>query len=781
MRKLTEPLTTGPENRADPVGRSLPQDSAVRHVAGTAVYIDDMPEYPDQLHVATGLSSYAHARIVSLNLDRVRACPGVVDVIVQDDIPGEVDVSPVFEGDLLLAGDRVEFIGQPLFAVAATSYEAAHRAVALAEVAYEPLEPVLDVKQARARNFLVLPEHRMEMGRPDAQFETAPHELEAELYVHGQEHFYLEGQVGAAVPGEGDGVQVFSSSQHPSEIQKLVAEVLDLPIHAIQVEVRRMGGAFGGKESQAAVMACLSAVFAARTGRPVRYRMARRDDMVQTGKRHPFWNRYRVAFDDAGMIRATDMDLAGDCGCTPDLSLGIVDRAMFHADNAYFLNAARITGYPCKTHKVSNTAFRGFGGPQGMVTTEAMVDDIARYLGRDPLDVRKANLYADDRNVTPYGQVIEDDVLPVLVEQLEASCDYRRRRLEIAAFNGTSPYLRRGLALTPVKFGISFTSTHLNQAGALVHIYTDGSIHLSHGGTEMGQGLYTKVAQVVARALGVSYERVMVSATRTDKVPNASPTAASAGSDMNGMAALDACNRIKEGLARFAAGHFGCDSEEVRFADDCIWIRNERAMAFGEFVHLAYMNRVPLSSTGFYRTPDIWYDRDKGKGRPFFYFANGAACSQVLINSLTGEYRVERVDILHDVGLSLNPAIDLGQIEGGFIQGMGWLTTEELLWDDSGRVISDSPANYKIPTAFDLPPVFNVALFERPNGEETIYRSKAVGEPPLMLPISVWCALRDACASFADYRFSPPLDVPATPERVYWAARAAREKAGGAN
>lgn len=775
MRKITAPQATANAASVDTIGRSVAQDSAHLHVAGSAVYIDDMPTYPNQLHVAVGYSIHAHAGILSIDLDAVHNAPGVVDVVTAQDIPGSADISPVFEGDLLLAEDEVSYVGQPIFAVAATSFEAAQRAAKLGVVAYQERPAILSIEDARAQSAFVLPPKTTQRGDPDAALDRSSHVLSSAVMVAGQEHFYLEGQASAAAPEEHGGVQVFSSSQHPSEVQKLVAEVLDVPLHAVQVQVRRMGGGFGGKESQAAPLACLSALFAIRTGRPVRYRMARKDDMIQTGKRHPFENRYRVGFDSEGLISAADIELNADCGCSADLSDGIVDRAMHHVDNAYYLPEARITGYRCMTHTVSHTAFRGFGGPQGMLTGEAMLDDIARTVGKDPLDVRKINLYESGQQ-TPYGQTIEENTLRDMIEQLELSCDYRQRRQAVLEYNNSGGALRRGLALTPVKFGISFTSTHLNQAGALVHIYTDGSVHLSHGGTEMGQGLYIKIAQIVARSLGISLERVMVSATRTDKVPNASPTAASAGTDMNGMAALDACDRIKQRLSEFAGQHFDCDASNVRFADDKIHA-GDCSLDFGEFVSLAYMNRVSLSSTGFYKTPKIFFDRDSGQGRPFLYFANGASCAEVLIDTRTGEYRVQRVDILHDVGQSLNPAIDIGQIEGGFIQGMGWLTTEELAWNDRGEVISNGPANYKIPTAFDLPPRFSVELFDRPNHEDTVYRSKAVGEPPLMLPISVWCALRDACASVCDYQFNPDLHTPATPERVYWAVQQAMQGA----
>ena len=775
MRKLHVGKTT--HISGDPVGKSIRHDSAERHVQGSAVYIDDMPEYPNQLHVATGHSVEAHARLRSVNLDKVRSAPGVVDVIIHSDIPGHNDIAPVFDGDPLLAEGEVNFVGQTIFAVAATSYEAAHRAVSLAEIEYEPLTPIFDVKEAFDKEEFVMKPHRFGRGDLASSMASARNRVESKVYINGQEHLYLEGQIGMALPCEEGGAQVFVSSQHPAEIQKLVAEILDVPIHAVQTEVRRMGGGFGGKESQAAIPACLAALFAVRTGRPVKHRMARKDDMVQTGKRHPFLQVLEAGFDDEGKLDAVKMDLIGDCGCSIDLSQGIVERAMFHADNAYLYGSSQITGYFCKTNKVSNTAFRGFGGPQGLLACESMIEDVARAVGKDPLDVRKLNLYKPG-DKTPYGQEIAETVLSDLVADLEKSSDYRKRRVQITEFNKSSEFLRKGLALIPVKFGISFTSKHLNQAGALVHIYTDGSVHVSHGGTEMGQGLYIKIAQVLARALGVSVENVMPSATRTDKVPNGSPTAASSGTDMNGMAALNACNRIKKGLVSFAAEHFGVDASEVSFADDQVTI-GEKSMPFPEFILLAYMNRTPLSSSGFYRTPNIWYDRDKGEGSPFFYYANGAACAEVTISTLTGEYRVDRVDILHDVGSSLNPAIDIGQIEGGFVQGMGWVTTEELQWNDRGQMVSNGPANYKIPTAFDVPERFNVELFDRPNHADTIYSSKAVGEPPLMLGTAVWSALRDACASLANYKYSPRLDVPATAERVYWAAKEARSYEAG--
>jgi xanthine dehydrogenase large subunit len=768
MRKLPNDLVTGFKNDKLPM-----HESAVKHVTGQAIYIDDMPEWPNELHIATGKSTEAHADIVSINLDKVRAYPGVVDVIVQSDIPGDVDVSPVLSGDLLLAGDFVHFIGQSIFAVAATSLRAAKQAVELAEIIYKPRISTLHPKESLERQEFVLPTHTIQCGDAKAAMATAPHKIKSDIYIKGQEHFYLEGQISVAVPNEDGGVLVYASSQHPAEVQKLVAKVLGVSVAQVLVEVRRMGGGFGGKESQAAVLGCMAAVLAIRNRCPVKYRMPRQDDMVQTGKRHDFWNSYEVGFSAEGEIISAEYDMVGKCGCTADLSDGVVDRAMFHADNAYHLPNARISGYRGKTHTVSNTAFRGFGGPKGVLLAEAVIEEIACTVGKDALDVRKLNCYQEGKTKTPYGQDVEENVLLTLIEELEESSDYRARREAIREFNKQSPFLKKGLALTPVKFGISFTSKHLNQGGALVHVYTDGSVHISHGGTEMGQGLYTKVAQIVAKAFGIDYQRVNVSSTRTDKVPNASPTAASAGTDLNGMAALDAVVTIKGRLQEFAMEHFSIAADAFAITDDQVVLGSE-TMSFPEFIKLAYMNRVSLSSTGFYKTPKIGYDRKAAKGRPFLYFSNGAAVSEVIVDTFTGEYKVTQVDILHDVGDSINSDIDIGQIEGAFVQGMGWLTTEELSWDEKGRITTNSPANYKIPTSADVPEKFNVKLFDRANSEESVYRSKAVGEPPLMLGISVWCALKDACASVCDYKFSPPLAVPATPEAVFYGMQAAQ-------
>jgi xanthine dehydrogenase large subunit len=732
------------------VRRPLPHDSADLHVAGTADYVDDLPEAPGTLHLAFGLASDGRSKLAGLDLSAVRAAPGVAAVFTAADIPGENNVGPVFHDDRLFAEDEILYPGQPLFVVAAESTRAARVAARLAAVESEPLPAVVTMADAFDAGSDLEPAQRMARGDAQAALEDAPHRLSGMLEMGGQEHFYLEGQAALATPGERGQIHVVSSTQHPSEVQHLIAELLCLRSADVTVEVRRMGGGFGGKETQAAAYAAACALVAAKTGRPAKIRADRDDDMVMTGKRHDFTAGYDVGFDGDGRIEGIRITLAARCGATADLSLAISDRAMFHADNCYWLPAVEIVSHRLKTHTVSNTAFRGFGGPQGMMAIERVMDAVAAHLGLDPLDVRRANLYGPGRDVTPYHMTVEDNVAPQLIDELAERAGYARRRAEVEAFNASHSVLKKGLALTPVKFGISFTTTHLNQAGALVLVYADGSIHLNHGGTEMGQGLMIKVAQVVADVFGVPVDTVKVSATRTDKVPNTSATAASSGTDLNGMAAQRAAETIRERLDTFAAGQDGSDD----------W-------SFGELCRRAHLARIPLLATGFYATPGIHYDRKTHSGRPFLYFAYGAALSEVAIDTLTGEHKVVAVDILHDVGRSINPAIDLGQIEGGFIQGMGWLTTEELVFDERGRLLTHAPSTYKIPTANDRPARMEIAIWERGrNCEPTIHRSKAVGEPPLMLAISVFSALTQAVGAAAPGKGLPKLDAPATPERI---------------
>jgi len=695
------------------VAQLIFKESAVKHVTGQAIYIDDRPDLPQQLHLAVVRSTISCGKIKSIDYKDVLSAEGVVDVIAAKDVPGDLDIGPVFKGDPLLVERQIEFHGQVILAVVASTHTLAVKAARLAIIEYDVDQAILNASSAKEGEHFVRPPHSLRRGDAASAIDASRAILTGALEVGGQEHFYLEGQV--------------SSAQ----------------------------------------WACLAAVAAHKTGRPVKMRLSRSDDMIMTGKRHPFSNSYRVGIDAKGIIQGIEIELNGDAGYSPDLTDAIVDRAMFHSDNAYYLDQALITGNRCKTNKVSNTAFRGFGGPQGIITIEGIMDDIARSIQRDPLDVRKANLYADNgRDITPYFQTLEQNNLLELIERVEERSNYRQRRIEIAEFNRANKVLKRGIALTPVKFGISFTVSMLNQAGALIHVYTDGSIHLNHGGTEMGQGLFTKIARVVADEFQIDVENIQVSATRTDKVPNTSPTAASSGTDLNGQAARHAAKTIKDRLIDFCSQHYAVDVDQIRFQNNQVLI-GETVLSFPELAQLAYVNRISLSSTGYYRTPEIHYDRAKARGHPFYYYSCGAATSEVLIDTLTGEYKVLQVDITHDVGQSLNEAIDIGQIEGAFIQGMGWLTTEELVWDDSGRLSTIGPATYKIPAISDTPAIFNVEILpDSKNEKATIYHSKAVGEPPLMLAVSVWSAMRDAISSLTDYKLSPRLDTPATPERV---------------
>jgi len=749
------------------VGKAQIHDSAPLHVAGEAQYCDDIALPPNVLHGAFGMSPIAHGRVTELDLSRVLTAPGVAAVAVAADIPGENNYGGAVHDDPIFAEDVVQYAGQPVFAVAASSMRAARAAAGRAKLDVTPLPAILDIRAALAAESYILPSQTMRRGDPRAQLRAAPRRLSSTIIIGGQDHFYLEGQIAIALPQEDGGMLVHSSTQHPSEVQSIVAHALGVASNRVVVQCRRMGGGFGGKESQAALIAGAAAVLARKTGRPVKLRLDRDTDMLMTGKRHDFLADYAVGFDERGRLLALSVMLASRCGYSADLSGPVNDRAMFHIDNAYYLEHVEITSHRCKTHTVSNTAFRGFGGPQGMMVIEAVMDDIARTLRLDPLEVRRTNLYGiDERHVTPYGQIVEGNRLPEIFDRLERSSEYRRRRDEVGRWNATQPIIKRGLALTPVKFGISFTATLFNQAGALLQVYTDGTVLLNHGGTEMGQGLHVKVAQVVATELGLPLSAIRVSATDTSKVPNTSATAASSGSDLNGRAAQAAAVTIRERLAAVASEKHGVALQDVRFADGYVHL-GARRVPFAQLARTAHEARVSLSATGYYRTPKIHWDKQTKSGRPFYYFAFGAAVAEVAVDTLTGETQVLRVDILHDVGTSLNPAIDLGQIEGGFLQGVGWLTSEELYWDRAGQLGTHAPSTYKIPTARDWPMNARVEMLPgAPNNEEAIFRSKAVGEPPLMLSLSVFHAIRDACAACGPVGCLPDLAAPATPEAV---------------
>nr|WP_299697039.1 xanthine dehydrogenase molybdopterin binding subunit [Hydrocarboniphaga sp.] len=752
---------------ADIAGSALRHESAHLHVSGRALYCDDIPLPSNTLHAAFGLSRVAHAHIRSIDLSAVTAAAGVIATALPADVPGENNYGSSVHDDPIFTDTQVEFAGQPMFAVAAASYAQARRAAALAKIDYEELPAILDIRSALAAKSYVLNSRHLLRGDPQAVIASAPHRLKGTQQIGGQDHFYLEGQIAIALPQEDGAMLIHSSTQHPTEVQHIVAHALKRRAHDVVVQCRRMGGGFGGKESQPALLAAAAAVLANKTGRPVKLRMDRDADMLATGKRHDFIVDYDVGFDDEGRVLALSVMLAARCGYSADLSGPVNDRAICHVDNAYFLEHVEIISHRCKTNTVSNTAFRGFGGPQGMMVIESVLDDIARTLGRDPLDVRRLNFYGHDtRNLTPYGQLVEDNVIPLIADQLEASSGYRERRQAISAWNAANPTIKRGIALTPVKFGISFNATFYNQAGALLHIYNDGTVMLNHGGTEMGQGLYTKVAQVVATELGLPLSAIRVSAADTSKVPNTSATAASSGSDLNGKAAQAAAQTIRARLIAWASEAHQIPADKIRFDNGVVWL-GEHSISFAKFVAQAYQARVSLSATGYYRTPKIHWDSSKLWGRPFFYFAYGAAVSEVAVDTLTGETQLSRVDILHDVGRSLNPALDIGQIEGGFLQGAGWLTSEELWWNARGELKTHAPSTYKIPTARDWPQQAHVALLQHePNREDTIYRSKAVGEPPLMLAMSVFHAIRDAVAACGAPNSLPELHAPATPEAV---------------
>jgi len=771
-------------------GRSQAHESAAAQVAGAATYVDDIPEVRGTLYAAPILSTMAHGKLRGVDASTALAMAGVRDVILARDIPGDPMLAAFAGDEPVFAIDTVHHIGQVIGVVVADSVLQARHAARQVKLDLEALPAILTIQDALAAQSYVLPPVFVQRGDAAQALSRAAHTLSGTLEVGGQEHFYLEGQVAYVLPQEQNQWLVHSSTQHPGEVQHWVAHALGLDNHAVRVECRRMGGGFGGKETQAGHLAVWAAVAAHKLKRPIKLRLDRDDDFMVTGKRHPFAYEYTAGFDDTGRLSGLKLMMAVNCGFSADLSGPVADRAIFHADNAYFLEDVAIASYRCKLNTQSHTAFRGFGGPQGMIVIETILGDVARHLGLDPLDVRLRNLYGDElvspstgsgrteispvraeyveaprRDTTHYGMPVEDNILQPLLSKLELSAQYRRRREAIFLWNAGRPVIQRGLALTPVKFGISFTATLFNQAGALVHVYLDGSIQVNHGGTEMGQGLNTKVAQIVADELGVPFERVLATASDTSKIPNASATAASAGTDLNGRAAQFAARHVRDNLSAFVCGLDGCGAGAIRFEGGQVLSPNT-TRSFDEVVKLAHANRIQLWSDGFYRTPKIHYDKTTLTGRPFYYFAYGAACTEVAIDTLTGESRVLRVDILHDVGRSINPAIDIGQIEGGFVQGMGWLTTEQLVWNDKGQLSTHAPSTYKIPTAGDVPEHFKVDLWPEPNREDNVFGSKAVGEPPLMLAISVYEALRDAIAQARADGQAVRLTAPATAENV---------------
>lgn len=755
----------------------IPHESGIAHVTGEAVYIDDILVNEQLLIGKVIYSPHAHAKIKSFDLTEAKKVTGVHAVLSHKDIPGHNQMGPVIKDEPVLAENEVTCIGQAVFLIAAETEEQCREAEKLISVEYEPLDAIVDLETAIAKNNLLGPPRKMERGNADSALKSAKHIIRGELRTGAQEHWYLETQACLCIPGERNEIDVFSSTQHPSETQTLVAEVLGINRNEVVVEVRRMGGGFGGKETQGNHVACWSALLCNATKRPVKIRLFRDDDMIMTGKRHRYITKYDVGFDNYGEITALKFEFNSDGGAATDLSFAIMERTMLHADNSYYISNMSVTALVWKTNLPSNTAFRGFGGPQGMAAMETVIDRIAKYLHKDPTEIRYKNFYGlETRNVTHYGQTVENNRLYQIYEKLIKSSEYERRRKEIDEFNSKNDFCKKGLALTPAKFGISFTTTFLNQAGALVNVYTDGTILVNHGGTEMGQGLNTKIQQIAATEFGVSIEKVKVNATNTSKIPNTSATAASSGSDMNGMAVKNAVDTIKQRINEELVKIFTekrPDSpttiDSIIYKDGYIYdsIHPDRKISLADAMLQMNLRQVSLSSTGFYKTPNIGWDKIKGQGKPFFYYSFGMGVSEVIVDILTGQHTLLRTDIVQDVGDSINSGIDIGQIEGGFVQGLGWVTTEEIKWDTKGNLMTHSPDTYKIPTVQDIPKDFRVELLENaPNPIGTIRRSKAIGEPPFMLALSVWLAIKDAISSVGNNEIEPEFSLPATNEVI---------------
>ncbi|MET0977190.1 MAG: xanthine dehydrogenase molybdopterin binding subunit [Paeniglutamicibacter terrestris] len=766
------------------VGQSQRHESATEHVTGTALYTDDLDQrFTGVLHAYPVQSTHAHAKILNLDTTGASAIPGVVRVITAADIPGVNDQGAKHD-EPMLPTDEVMFYGQPVAWVLGEDLEAAKAGANTIIVEYEPLQSLITIQEAIAAQSFHGMSPKIEKGDLDGAFADAAHIFEGDFEFSGQEHFYLETQNSLALIDESGQIMIHCSTQHPTETQEIVSHVLGIPAHQVTVQVLRMGGGFGGKEMQPHGYAAVAALGAVLTGRPVRVRLNRTLDMTMTGKRHGFYATWRIGFDAEGKILALDASLTADGGWSLDLSEPVLTRAMCHIDNGYWIPNIRVLGRVAKCHKTSQTAFRGFGGPQGMLVMEDILGRVAPQLGIDARELRRRNFYTQAQDTPYYQPVRHPERLAVAWQQVLESAEIAQREAEISEFNARSEYAKRALALTPVKFGISFNLTAFNQAGALVLVYKDGSVLLNHGGTEMGQGLHTKMLQVAATALGVPLEKVRNVPTRTDKVPNTSATAASSSSDLNGGAVKDACEQIRNRLAPIAAGLLGVSSHDVRFGNGRISaLGKSQELSWEKVVQEAYFQRVQLSAAGFYRTEGLHWDLSQMSGSPFKYFVYGVAASEVEVSRFDGSYTLRRVDIVHDVGDSLSPLVDLGQIEGGFVQGTGWLTLEDLRWDTSdgpgrGRVATQAASTYKIPSFSEMPEIFNVSLLDKAHEDGAVYGSKAVGEPPLMLALSVREALRQAVAAFGPDGCSVELASPATPEAVFWAIESVREHGG---
>jgi xanthine dehydrogenase large subunit len=740
-------------------------DSAIKHVTGKATYTDDIAEPKNLLHAAIGYSTISKGEIIEIDYSNVYKSKGVIEIITEKDIEGVNEIGPVFKGDPIFTSKKIQYHGQPIFAVAATSYKLARKATAKVKIKLKEQKPILGIKEALKKKSFVHEPQYLKKGEALNSIKKAKNTLKGELYSGGQDHFYLEGQIAMTIPQEDNNFLIYSSTQHPSETQKIIAKVLKQKFNTIKVKVRRIGGGFGGKESQSFLFAAITSIFSKKLNKPVKLKIDRDDDMIITGKRHDFFYKYEVGFNDQGVIKGLKVMLASRCGVSPDLSKSINDRAIYHIDNAYFIPHIDLVSYRCKTNTVSNTAFRGFGGPQGMFCIENIIENISQYLKIDSHIIRTNNFYQiKNNNITPYDMKIEDNIIQDLFSDLIKSSNYIKRRKNIDEYNKKNIIFKKGLSITPVKFGISFTTSHLNQAGSLIHIYTDGSIHLNHGGIEMGQGLMIKIAQLTAIEFGIDLNNIKITSTNTEKIPNTSASAASASTDLNGAATIDAINKIKQNLKDFIRSQYKYKMNNIIYKNNYV-IFGKNKIFFKELITQAYLNRVSLSSTGFYKTPKIYVNKKTLKGRPFLYFSYGAAVSEVIVDTLTGENKLTQVDILHDVGKSINPRIDIGQIEGGFTQGLGWLTTEEISWDNKGLIKTHSPSTYKIPTSSDLPKKFNVKIYKKGvNKENVVNKSKAVGEPPLMLALSVFMALKDAIKN-KNIKLKN-LKAPATPENI---------------
>ena len=759
------------------INEKKPHESAIKHVSGSANYTDDIPETPETLYGAIGWSKQSHAIIKKMNLDKVIKSEGVIAVVTAEDIPGRNDVGPVYDGDPIFP-NKAEYYGQPLFAVAATTTENARKAVLKAKISYKILKPIITIKEALIKKSFILKEKIIKKGDALKAIESSAHRLKGKFTTGSQEHFALEGQAAFAIPQEDNDFKVFSSTQHPSETQQVIAKMLNQKSNTITVETRRIGGGFGGKETQSFIFAAICTLLAKKTKLPVKLRVDRDDDIIITGKRHDFYSEYEVGFDELGVVKGLKIKLASRCGASPDLSQAINERALLHIDNAYYLENLLVENYLCKTNTASNTAFRGFGGNQGMMAIENIIDNISSSLNKDPAEIRRRNFYQKKKkNITHYNMKIEDNIIQEIFDRLLKTSNYKSRQLNIKKFNAKNKYIKKGIAITPVKFGISFTTWHLNQAGALAHIYcNDGSVHINTGAIEMGQGTYTKIAQLVANELGIPFEKVKVTATRTDKVPNTSASAASSTTDLNGAAALNAISKIKMNLSSYVRRKYKIKNGEGVYQNEIVKFKG-KTFKFNSLIKEAYLNRVSLSSSGFYATPKIHFNKEIFQGRPFLYFAYGAAVSEVMIDTLTGENKIVRADILHDAGKAINPAIERGQIEGGFVQGAGWLTMEEVNWKSNGQITTHSPSTYKIPAVSDMPEIFNVEIYKKgKNIENVINKSKTTGEPPLMNAMSVFFAIKNAIASIANYTVTPDIDAPATPERILMSINQIKKK-----